>query len=132
MRPPGRGVVLAVSLAACATGPAEPGPGREVEVAGGASASVDGLVVRFAEVINDSRCPVDVQCVSEGDAAVAFGLQAGGSEETVVTLHTRDEPREGALGPYRVALEGLRPRPVTTRPTPLEEYVATLRVRRSD
>jgi hypothetical protein len=126
-------VVLLVSLS-CASGkPVDPTLDRDFEVSGGASARVDGtdLVIFFEAVPNDSRCPVDVQCISEGDATVALRLEGGGAAAQTVELHTLDEPREVARGGYVVALVGLAPRPVSNRATPLREYKATLRVRRS-
>ena len=93
-------------LACGGSNPVEPGLDRDFELAGGASARVDGtdLVIR---------------------------LEGGGAAREVVELHTLDEPKEATHGPYVVLLVALAPRPVSTRPTPLREYRATLRVRRS-
>jgi hypothetical protein len=126
-------VVLLVSLS-CASGkPVDPTLDRDFEVPGGASARVDGtdLVIFFEAVPNDSRCPVDVQCITEGDATVALRLEGGGAAGETVELHTLDEPREAAHGAYVVALVALAPRPVSTRPKPFPEYRVTLHVRRS-
>ena len=127
------GLVLVASLACAASRPVEPTLDRDFEVAGGSSAQVDGtdLVIRFEAVPNDSRCPVDVQCITAGDATVALRVEGGGAEAQTIELHTLDEPREAAHGGYVVALVILRPRPVSTGPTPLGKYRATLRVRRS-
>lgn len=122
------------ALLACGgSNPVQPGLDRDFELAGGASARVDGtdLVIRFDGVPNDSRCPVDVQCITEGDATVTLRLEGGGTAAGVVELHTLDEPKEATHGPYVVLVVALAPRPVSTRPTPLREYRATLRVRRS-
>ena len=127
------GVVLLASLACAASKPVEPTLDRDFELSGGASARVDGtdLVIRFEGVPNDSRCPVDVQCITEGDATVALRLEGGGAAGETVELHTLDEPREAAHGAYVVVLVALAPRPVSTRPTPLPAYRVTLHVRRS-
>jgi hypothetical protein len=58
-------------------------PGREFSLRPGESASVQGLVMRFDEVRGDSRCPVDVQCVWEGDATVVVTVGGAAKE-----LHT--------------------------------------------
>jgi hypothetical protein len=124
-----------LALLACGgSSPAEPGLERDFELAGGASALVEGtdLSIRFVAVPNDSRCPVDVQCITEGDATVALALEGGGAADQTVELHTLDEPKRAQHGGYTVALVALRPRPVSTRPTPLGDYTATLRVRRAD
>jgi uncharacterized protein (TIGR02246 family) len=127
------GLTLVGSLACASSRPGEPALDRDFEVAGGSSARVDDtdLVIRFEAVPNDSRCPVDVQCITAGDATVALRLEGGGAEAQTIELHTLDGPNEAAHGGYVVALVILRPRPVSTRPTPLGKYRATLRVRRS-
>jgi hypothetical protein len=127
------GVVLLASLACAASDPVDPSLDRDLQLSGGASARVDGtdLVIRFEGVPNDSRCPVDVQCITEGDATVALRLEGGGAARTV-ELHTMDEPKQATQGAYVVVLLALSPRPVSYQPTPLREYRATLRVHRSD
>jgi hypothetical protein len=128
------GLALVASLACAASRPVEPTLDRDFEVAGGTSAKVAGtdLVIRFEAVPNDSRCPVDVKCITAGDATVALRVEGGGREAQPIELHTLDEPKEARHGGYVVALVVLRPRPVSTRPTPLGTYRATLHVRRSD
>lgn len=128
------GLVLVASIACAAGNPGEPILERDFEIAGETSTRVDGtdLVVRFEAVPNDSRCPVDVKCITAGDATVALRLEGGGAEARTIELHTLDEPKEARHGGFVVALVILRPRPVSTRPTPLREYRATLRVRRAD
>ena len=127
------GLALLASLACAASNPVEPSLDRDFEIAGGASVRVDGtdLLIRFEGVPNDSRCPVDVQCIWEGDATVALRLEGGGAPERTVELHTLDEPKEATQDAYVVILVALAPQPVSSRPTPLREYKATLRVRRS-
>ena len=135
MRRPSLLAAAGFALLACGGGsPVEPGLDRDFELAGGASARVDGtdLVIRFTGVPNDSRCPVDVQCITEGDATVALALEGGGTAGQTVELHTLDEPKQARHGGYVVVLVDLRPRPVSTRPTPLRDYRAVLRVERSD
>jgi len=127
------GLALLASFACAASNPVGPDFDRNFELSGGASVRVEGtdLLVRLESVPNDSRCPVDVQCITEGDATVALRLEGGGAAGRTAELHTLDEPKEATQGAYVVALVALAPRPVSNRPTPLREYKATLRVRRS-
>ena len=95
-------------------------PGQTVQLAG------TGVRVTFLEVANDSRCPVDVVCVTAGDAEVRLAV-VGEGEDRTVSLHTTQEPRSAAIGAVRLELTGLLPSPrstVTTRP---EEYRARIR-----
>lgn len=49
----------------------------------------EGLRVGFERVVDDSRCPPDVDCVWEGDATVRIALSGPGSAPvTPVELHT--------------------------------------------
>jgi hypothetical protein len=89
------------------------------------------LVVRFAEVPADHRCPRDVTCVWEGDAeVVVIAVQAG--EERTFRLHT---PRD-VIGPtsteldsgHRLELVRLEPEPVADRYAPRADYRAIFRV----
>lgn len=53
----------------------------------------NALRITFREVEEDSRCPVDVQCVWSGDAAVLFRIEYHGSLVGGTTLHTHLEPK---------------------------------------
>ena len=95
-------------------------PGKPVQLAG------TGVRVTFLEVVSDSRCPVDVVCVTAGDAEVRLAV-VGQGENRTVSLHTTQESRSATIGAVRLELTGLAPSPrstVTTRP---EAYRATIR-----
>jgi hypothetical protein len=63
-------MVAILSLAACSPQPNEINAnlGEEFSLIPGQSASIMGepLAIRFLEVVNDSRCPIGVICVWEG------------------------------------------------------------------
>lgn len=70
----------------------------------------DNSRLTYLSLVNDSRCPPDVQCVWAGDAEIQLRWQPthGGARE--VSLHT--SPMRGAqtdvtLGAYRIKLESL-------------------------
>ncbi len=95
-------------------------PGKPVQLAG------TGVRVTFLAVVSDSRCPVDVVCVTAGDAEIRLSV-VGEGEDRTVSLHTTQEPRSVTIGAVRIELFGLAPSPrstVTTRP---QEYRATIR-----
>ncbi len=129
--------VIAVCLATPACGnhvgapSAERVPlGREFTLAVGQSAVVDdtGLRVSLKGVAQDSRCPVDVQCVWEGDATVSVAAGAP-SSAAQYELHTSGRfAHEVQHGAYRIALVRLDPaRRSTGLPSP-NDYRATLLV----
>jgi hypothetical protein len=138
MKPPlplaAAGLALVAPLACAAVSPQSPSLDREFDLRAGASARLEGtdLVVRFEGVPNDSRCPVDVQCITAGDATVALRLTGGGAGASTYELHTLDGPKQARHSSYVVVLIGLAPRPVSTRTIPPGDYVATVLVGRTD
>lgn len=90
------------------------------------------LRIEFRDVLGDSRCPVDVVCVWEGDGEVELGVEAGESPTVSVSLHTTGSagPLHVDLAGYTITLLALSPDPVSTDPIPPSAYVAHLRVER--
>jgi hypothetical protein len=124
-------------LAGCATArPPQPQPpvraaldqtfmlpiGRAAEVGG------DGLVLRFARVAEDSRCPINARCIRAGSARVALELRAPGLAPATVTVETPDQPKGADFGPYTVEILDLQPgREIPARPL---RYTGAFVVRR--
>jgi hypothetical protein len=104
--------------------------GQDFAIAVGATARISqtDLVVHFDRVVNDSRCPSDVQCISAGDATVAVTAESEGAAARRYELHTDAGAREVMHGNFRLSLIGLKPFPTSTRPVPESAYVLTLRV----
>lgn len=70
----------------------------------------DGSQLTYLRLVNDSRCPPDVQCVWAGDAEIQVRWQAAGGRAQDAALHT--SPLQGrqtavTFGPHRVALDAL-------------------------
>ena len=51
------------------------------------------LIIRFAEVVQDSRCPIDVTCVQEGSATLRFTLIEPDGDQFTVLLETGQPPQ---------------------------------------
>ncbi len=79
--------LMAISLLGCAaTGPVA-GPPIEGPVGLGEIAAVDGPRVRPDRVIEDSRCPANVQCIQAGRLVVRATVLGGGwSKQIDLTL----------------------------------------------
>lgn len=142
--------LLALALAA-ACGGAEPAgstagstPDRQVDLRAGldepfrlpyhgrADVRDGALRVEFRAIAEESRCPADVQCVSAGNAAAVFGIDAADGGTATITLNTLRGPREAAVQGYRVRLDALDPAPAEAGvPIDSAAYVATLTVRRA-
>ncbi len=125
-------VSCTLALACDTVAPQSPSADRDFALRAGETARIEGsdLAIRFDDVPSDSRCPVDVQCITAGDATVSLHLTGGGAEPAAHELHTLEAPRELRRGGWTVALVKLDPRPVSTRGTPRSDYVVTLKASR--
>ena len=89
--------------------PTEPSAasGATVQLALGETVRVEGVAVRFAEVVDDSRCPERSQCVWEGIAHVR--LVVGAVPVVLAVLNGPERPDEAtsatasAVGPVNVS-----------------------------
>ncbi|WP_420010241.1 hypothetical protein [Xanthomonas sacchari] len=98
MRVEALAALMALSLAGCAAG--GPVASRPIEgpVRLGEIAAVDGPRVRPDRVIEDSRCPADVQCIQAGRLVVRATVLGGGwSKEMDLTLGTPVPVADGML-----------------------------------
>ena len=106
--------------------------GQEVVVALGDTVMLGttSLRVGFRTVSHESRCPVDVVCVTAGWAEIVLDLMRPGGADVVGTLavgHSGTTPRSLVFNGYLIELLELTPEPVTTQPNPA--YQARLRYR---
>lgn len=108
---------------------ATPGLGQPfaLEVGGWARIDEVNLLVRFVELVSDSRCPSNalILCVWEGDGAVLVEIAPQGGDALLDTLHTTLDPKLVDLGVVTLELRRLDPYPWDVTPIPAEEYVAT-------
>jgi hypothetical protein len=106
--------------------------GQEVELAVDQEAryAEAGLSVRFWDVPVDSRCPIDVVCVWQGEAVVAFRLSWADGREQDLRLRHEGEGSRAVLGGYRFELKGVTPAPESTRVLRVTDYRIRLLVER--
>ena len=85
------------------------------------------LRVRFDSVSQDSRCPIGVQCVWAGDAAVELTLEKPPAAAETRTLHTSGRfDRETDYAGLVVRLVSLEPNPRDGATIAPEDYRVTL------
>lgn len=111
--------------------------GQEFVLGGGQEAAFNGndLSVRFSELLEDSRCPTEVECFWTGQARIAVIVQPTGRPSTTAYFNTNPAPGENVntvrAGDYSVELKSLDPYPRTPDdPITFEDYRATLLVGR--
>lgn len=100
------------------------GFGETVEIAS------EGIMITFVEVMEDSRCPSDVQCVWAGRATVVLGIQFDYEEPIHIQLSV------GTLGEgyyseiivdgVWITLIDVEPHPISTEKIQLEDYRVAL------
>ena len=105
--------------------------GRPFTLRAGGQIALQGqkLRIRFAEVTQDSRCPVDVTCVWAGNAAVRLEVTTNGRSEENLTLNTAKTPtlvNEAEYEGFKVKLVDLSPVRHSNRRVAPGDYVVTL------
>lgn len=86
----------------------------------------------FVSVLQDSRCPIGVQCVWEGDGTVVLAvLTAGTSDTTRIELHTSSKfATQTTYKDLNIRLQKLDPYPQKDSKIAPADYVATLAITR--
>ena len=86
----------------------------------------------FVNVPQDSRCPIGVQCVWEGDGTVVLAvLTAGTSDTTQIELHTSSKfATQTTYKDLNIRLQKLDPYPQKDTKIGPADYVATLTITR--
>ena len=127
--------LLAVSCG-CASSPTEPSAravplGQPFRLAVGESVSVQGasFVLGFEQVLDDSRCPADVQCVWAGDARLRAWARLDAEPRRDVELHTL-QPNPTVVERFRVEVKALEPFPYSNVRIDPRGYVVTLLITR--
>jgi hypothetical protein len=106
-------------------------------LSGGQEGLISGekLRLRFADVLEDSRCPTQVECFWTGQARIVLSVQPEGSGSTNVEFNTNPAPGQtvtvATAGQYTIELQSLDPYPQTPEdPIAFEDYRATLVARK--
>jgi hypothetical protein len=133
--------VLAVAMLGCGLGreaeadPVEFTLDKEFTLSGGQEAVISdqNLGLRFTDVLEDSRCPTEVECFWTGQARLAVLVEPAGSPSTTVQFNTNPAPGQTVqtvrAGDYTISLKSLDPYPRTPDdPISFEDYRATLLV----
>lgn len=111
------GLFTLVLLGACSATPAADPPGATAipddtpfQLGIGQHARLaDGSQLTYLRLVNDSRCPPDVQCVWAGNAEIALRWQPASGASQAIALHTssRPGPTQARIGGRTVALVAL-------------------------
>ena len=92
---------------------------------------LSGLGIEFLEVIEDTRCPENIECSTVGRATVSVKVGGHRSSLGSTTLTLEDgqvEPSIKKLGKYSAVFISLEPFPVEGEDIDLADYVGTFAV----
>lgn len=123
--------MMVALLATVAVAWAQPSIGKPFELKVGQSETVGshGLVVGFAELQSDGRCPIGLYCFWQGDATAQLWANLPTEPRQDFQLHTfRDFKWRTTYGDYEIYLLNISPYPVDQVPTPPGDYIATVLV----
>jgi hypothetical protein len=105
-------------------------PGAGFSLAVGKSATISGTDYRitFNRVTEDSRCPVDVQCVWAGDAKIELTVARNGAPDETRIISLTPPNSEATVGNVKIRFVSLAPTPRQSEPPAARPYVARLMV----
>jgi len=86
------------------------------------------LTVKVLAVVEDSRCPKDVNCIQAGNAKVRVSVRKGTDSSRIVDLDLNAGQTSVTFENYTITLSALTPYPETAAPIKRNKYVATLTV----
>jgi hypothetical protein len=93
-----------------------------------ASVEDEKILIEFADLTEDSRCPVNVTCVWEGQVTVALNISIDGAESGSISLTSRAGHEKLAIADiegYSIRLEKVEP-PKTLDEIDFSEYIITV------
>ncbi len=124
-------MVAPLLLAACSSQPAGSSVslGQEFSLAPGQSAAIVGepLKMRFQEVVNDSRCPIGVTCIWEGEVSSLVEITYQGSTNGMVLTQPGSGQGKVEFQNYDIAFE-VQPYPEAGKPIKKQDYRLQLTV----
>ncbi len=86
-----------------------------------------GFRVGFDHVSSDSRCPRNVDCIWEGNAAARTWAETSRTDRTFFDLNTNPEfQREGSFLGFFIRLLGVAPHPVDGVIIDPNDYIVTM------
>ncbi|MHA1966513.1 MAG: hypothetical protein ACW964_01800 [Candidatus Hodarchaeales archaeon] len=86
-----------------------------------------GITLKFVDVLDDSRCPSDVECFWEGTVSLIINIQYNSQNLGNYILNSSNLHKASFMG-YFVRLKVLEPYPISTEIIPKSSYHATFLV----
>ncbi len=88
------------------------------------------LSVRFVGVIEDTRCPIDMECISAGDATMVLQAEEDRKPSMILSLTLYGGPQGVAYEAFAIHVTQLMPYRISTRAIHPGDYRVSLLVDR--
>ncbi len=104
-------------------------PGRSVSVQVHTEKKVPnaGIRVKFLEMVEDSRCPRDTNCIWAGNAKIKIQVSKGGKSQ-IMELNTNTPTKDNKFAGYEFAVGKLTPEPASNVRINPNSYLATIKL----
>lgn len=122
-------VLIFTILLGVAIAPAQKTEQLRVKIGGQAITKTGRVTVKFLELVEDSRCPADVNCVWAGVARIRVRVSRNG-KSSEFELNTNQREKPAVFQGYSITLIDLKPRQSTTSKYSPSAYEATLMVKK--
>jgi hypothetical protein len=100
-----------------------------VQVGKSATESHSKIQVEFVEMVEDSRCPKDVDCVWAGNAKIKIKVTKG-TKSQVIELNSGVPNKENKFSGYEFVLKTLTPEPASNIRINRNGYVAVISLKK--
>ena len=88
-----------------------------------------GIQIKFVELVEDSRCPTDTNCIWAGNEKIKVRVTKNGCSK-VLELNTGLDPKEVVFAGHSFRLVGLTPEPRSNIRINRNGYVAAIEVKK--
>lgn len=89
------------------------------------------LTIKFASLVEESRCPIDTNCIDAGNAQIMIKVSKSNGAAQTFELNTNSAPQFVTFAGYKIKLIDLNPRPATNIRINRNGYTATFLVSKS-
>ena len=120
-------LMMVLALGGFAANAAKPAETIRVQINSEKRLPKSKLSIRFLEMVEDSRCPTDANCVWAGNAKIKVRVSRNGRSHEL-TLDTNGPHQAATAEGYSIKLVGLTPAPRSNIRINRNGYVATLAV----
>lgn len=90
----------------------------------GDSIKIKGLQIMLEDIVQDSRCPIDVQCIQAGDIVARVQFK---TENNIDTVNLKSD-KKYIFDTYTISIFQVKPDPISTHIPRPEDYWITINV----